>query len=167
MRGDTGRAIRAAARNAAILSPAKLRPFLSVNRDLFLRTVVLMIALAALTRLSAERGPVVLAANGIFHQLFVLMAFDRAWYENGDGMTGFARQVMLRSFNSLMTNTCPEDWLQVIAGQLLIVYYIHGSVLYQEDVDSIDGFNDALWDHHNRFCAKPSRAGKWKESHYI
>ena len=82
LRGETGRAIRAAARSAAILSPAKLRPFLSVNRDLFLRTVVLMIALAALTRLSAERGPVVLAANGIFHQLFVLMALLLDGFEN-------------------------------------------------------------------------------------
>ena len=51
-----------------------LRPFLSVNRDLFLRTVVLTIALAGLTRLSAERGPVVLAANGIIYQLFVFTA---------------------------------------------------------------------------------------------
>ena len=82
LRGETGRAIRAAARSASILSLTKLRPFLSVNRDLFLRTVVLMIALAALTRLSAERGPVVLAANGIFHQLFVLMALLLDGFEN-------------------------------------------------------------------------------------
>ena len=59
-----------------------LQPFLSVNRDLFLRTLVLMIALAALTRLSAERGAVVLAANGIIYQLFVFTALLLDGFEN-------------------------------------------------------------------------------------
>lgn len=59
-----------------------LRPFLSVNRDLFLRTVILMLALAALTRFSAERGPVVLAANGIIYQLFVATALLLDGFEN-------------------------------------------------------------------------------------
>ena len=59
-----------------------LRPFLSINRDLFLRTVVLMIALAALTRLSAERGAVPLAANGIIYQMFVLTALLLDGFEN-------------------------------------------------------------------------------------
>ena len=93
MRGETGRAIRAAARTAAILSPAKLRPFLSVNRDLFLRTVVL-------------------AANGIFHQLFVLMALLLDGFENAaqvlngerrgaddrTGFTAYMRAILWRGF---------------------------------------------------------------------
>ena len=112
LRGETRRAIQAAARSASILSLAKLRPFLSVNRDLFLRTVVLMIALAALTRLSAERGPVVLAANGIFHQLFVLMALLLDGFENAAqvlngerrgaddraGFTAYMRAILWRGF---------------------------------------------------------------------
>lgn len=65
-----------------VLAADQLLPFLSVNRDLFLRTVVLMIALAALTRISAERGPVVLAANGIIYQLFVLTALLLDGFEN-------------------------------------------------------------------------------------
>jgi len=59
-----------------------LGSFLGVNRDLFLRTVVLMIAIAALTRLGAERGPVVLAANGIVYQLFILSALLLDGFEN-------------------------------------------------------------------------------------
>ena len=44
--------------------------------------VVLMVALAALTRLSAERGVVSLAANGIFYQLFVVTALLLDGFEN-------------------------------------------------------------------------------------
>ncbi|MGB7405061.1 MAG: MATE family efflux transporter [Pacificimonas sp.] len=61
---------------------AQLRPFLAVNRDIFLRTVVLMLALAVLTRLGAERGPVVLAANGIIYQLFIFSALLIDGFEN-------------------------------------------------------------------------------------
>ncbi len=77
-----GPELRQAIREGAHLSIAALKPFLSVNRDLFLRTVVLMIALAALTRLGAERGPVVLAANGILYQLFVFSALLLDGFEN-------------------------------------------------------------------------------------
>ena len=65
-----------------MLSWAKLRPFLSVSRDLFLRTLVLMVAMAALTRLGAERCAVVRAANGILYQLFVLTALILDGFEN-------------------------------------------------------------------------------------
>ena len=65
-----------------VLSREQLVPFLAINRDLFLRTVVLMLALAALTRISAERGAVVLAANGIIYQMFVLTALFLDGFEN-------------------------------------------------------------------------------------
>ncbi len=91
-----------------------MRPFLSVNRDLFLRTVVLMIALAALTRLSAERGTVILAANGILYQMFVLTALLLDGFENAaqvingerfgakdqDGFRKYIRAIMLRGFGT-------------------------------------------------------------------
>lgn len=77
-----GSDIRAALHTGTSMSLAALRPFLSVNRDLFLRTVVLIVAIAALTRLGAERGPVALAANGIVYQLFVLSALLLDGFEN-------------------------------------------------------------------------------------
>lgn len=67
---------------ASTLRWQALRPFLGVNRDLFLRTLVLTVALAAITRLSAERGEVVLAANGIIYQMFVLSALLLDGFEN-------------------------------------------------------------------------------------
>ena len=107
-----GRDIRAALAARTSLSPRVLKPFLAVNRDLFLRTVVLMIAIAALTRLGAERGPVVLAANGIVYQLFVLAALlldgfenaaqvlngERAGAADRKGFTAYIRAILLRCF---------------------------------------------------------------------
>ena len=80
--GAGGNALIERAKAGGIVRLAELKPFLTINRDLFLRTVVLMIALAALTRLSAERGAVVLAANGIIYQLFVFTALLLDGFEN-------------------------------------------------------------------------------------
>ena len=80
--GAGGNALIERAKAGGIVRLAELKPLLTINRDLFLRTVVLMIALAALTRLSAERGAVVLAANGIIYQLFVFTALLLDGFEN-------------------------------------------------------------------------------------
>ena len=112
LRGSEGATVIAAARERTVLRWASLKPFLSLNRDLFLRTVVLMIALAALTRLSAERGAVVLAANGILYQMFVFTALlldgfenaaqvlngERKGAEDRAGFAGYIRAILLRGF---------------------------------------------------------------------
>ncbi len=82
LRGSAAGEILHALSDRAILRWEAIKPFLSTNRDLFLRTVVLMLALAALTRLSAERGADVLAANGILYQMFVLTALLLDGFEN-------------------------------------------------------------------------------------
>ena len=78
--GRGGAALRIVPRG--LLRWSALAPFLSVNRDLFLRTLVLVVALAAITRLSASRGAEVLAANGILYQLFILTALLLDGFEN-------------------------------------------------------------------------------------
>jgi MATE family multidrug resistance protein len=109
--GGNRTAVRTALHEGAHISLAALKPFLRVNRDLFLRTVVLMVSIAALTRLGAERGPVVLAANGIIYQLFILSALLLDGFENaaqvlngeriGDGdrtgFTAYVRAILLRA----------------------------------------------------------------------
>ncbi|MCJ7420976.1 MATE family efflux transporter [Sphingomicrobium astaxanthinifaciens] len=77
-----GAALLRAATRDRVLVRDKLQPFLSVNRDLFLRTVILSIALAALTRIGAERGPVILAANAILFQFFLFSALFLDGFEN-------------------------------------------------------------------------------------
>ncbi|MBZ6377496.1 hypothetical protein B5C34_04630 [Pacificimonas flava] len=112
--GANGRAVRRALGSRAALRMRALAPFLSVNRDLFLRTLILTIGMAALTRLGAERGAVVLAANGILYQLFVLSALfldgfenaaqvlngERAGAKDRDGFLRYVRAITVRSFGA-------------------------------------------------------------------
>ncbi|MEN3972791.1 MATE family efflux transporter [Sphingomicrobium sp. XHP0235] len=82
LRGGGFARLRHVANEQRIVSRASLLPFLSVNRDLFLRTLILVAAMAALTRIGAERGAVVLAANAIIFQLFVFSALLLDGFEN-------------------------------------------------------------------------------------
>jgi MATE family multidrug resistance protein len=72
----------AAARDAATWRLSELGLLLRLNRDLFGRTVLLMVAVTLLTRTGAEQGPVVLAANAILHQVFMLSALMLDGYES-------------------------------------------------------------------------------------
>ncbi|MXO50997.1 MATE family efflux transporter [Erythrobacter gaetbuli] len=109
-RGELLRQVAGALREHSTLEWHSLRPFLSVNRDLFLRTLVLTVSLAALTRLSAERGAVLLAANGILYQMFIFTALlldgfenaaqvlngERAGASDRRGFVAYARAILLR-----------------------------------------------------------------------
>ena len=113
-RGELLRQVAGALRARATLEWHSLRPFLSVNRDLFLRTLVLTVSLAALTRLSAERGAVLLAANGILYQMFIFTALlldgfenaaqvlngERAGASDRRGFVAYARAILLRGMGA-------------------------------------------------------------------
>lgn len=113
-RGELVRQVAAALRERSTLERPSLRPFLSVNRDLFLRTLVLTVSLAALTRLSAERGAVLLAANGILYQMFIFTALlldgfenaaqvlngERAGASDRRGFVAYARAILLRGMGA-------------------------------------------------------------------
>lgn len=66
-------ALRVAFRRAT-WDRASLGALFRINRDLFLRTVLLTGAILLMTRDGAHEGPLVLAANGILYQLFILSA---------------------------------------------------------------------------------------------
>jgi len=61
---------------------AALGALLRLNRDLFVRTLLLTAAILMLTRAGAYRGPLVLAANGILYQLFILSALILDGFES-------------------------------------------------------------------------------------
>jgi MATE family multidrug resistance protein len=60
----------------------ELGALLRLNRDLFLRTLLLTGAILLMTRDGAHEGPVVLAANGILYQLFILSALILDGFES-------------------------------------------------------------------------------------
>jgi MATE family multidrug resistance protein len=72
----------AAARRRGTWSAASMGALLRLNRDLFLRTLLLTAAILLLTRQGAQQGPLVLAANGILYQLFILSALVLDGFES-------------------------------------------------------------------------------------
>jgi MATE family multidrug resistance protein len=62
------------ARTRETWSGTALGALLRLNRDLFVRSLLLTAAILLVTRDGAHEGPLVLAANGIIYQLFILSA---------------------------------------------------------------------------------------------
>ncbi|MEL6316317.1 MAG: MATE family efflux transporter, partial [Pseudomonadota bacterium] len=61
-------------RRAALLEPAALRRMAALNRDLLIRTLLLLLCLAWMTRLGSLLGDATLAANVVLFQFFVFSA---------------------------------------------------------------------------------------------
>lgn len=57
-----------------IFNLEKLQRFLSLNHDIFIRTICLIIVFAFFTRESAKQGDLILAANSILLKFYLLMA---------------------------------------------------------------------------------------------
>lgn len=60
---------------ARLLDAARLARTIAVNRDIMIRTIVLLLSFAWFTAKSAEAGPVVLAVNSILLQFVTISAF--------------------------------------------------------------------------------------------
>jgi MATE family multidrug resistance protein len=60
---------------ARILNPAELAQVMALNRDIFIRTLMLIGSFAWMTRLGSLQGDVVLAANGILLQFLYVAAY--------------------------------------------------------------------------------------------
>ena len=72
----------ALARERSTWSAGALAALLRLNRDLFIRTLLLTAAILLITRDGAHEGAVVLAANGIIYQLFILSALILDGFES-------------------------------------------------------------------------------------
>jgi MATE family multidrug resistance protein len=81
-REGPARAALGAAGRRTTWRAASMGALLRLNRDLFLRTVLLTAAILLLTRQGAQQGPLVLAANGILYQLFILSALILDGFES-------------------------------------------------------------------------------------
>lgn len=72
LRQPAARDAFAAARHRATWDRGALARLFALNRDLFGRTLLLTAAILIFARSGAQHGPVILAANGILFQLFML-----------------------------------------------------------------------------------------------
>ena len=69
-------------RDGATWSREALAALFRLNRDLFIRTVLLTAAILLVTRDGAHEGPIIVAANGILYQLFILSALILDGFES-------------------------------------------------------------------------------------
>jgi MATE family multidrug resistance protein len=75
-------------RRAATWNRVDLAALFRLNRDLFLRTMLLITATLLMTRDGAHEGALVLAANGILYQLFMLSALILDGFESAAQVLG-------------------------------------------------------------------------------
>ena len=79
---------------AEVLDRAELLRMMGVNRDIMIRSFALLFAFATFTRLSAQQGEVVLAANAILEKYFLLAGYFL------DGMATAAEQLAGRALGA-------------------------------------------------------------------
>lgn len=75
-------ALVAAAKHPDLWNTSRMGALFRVNRDLFLRTLLLTIAIMLVTRQGAIQGTNILAANAILFQMFMLTALLLDGFEN-------------------------------------------------------------------------------------
>lgn len=119
----------AVARQPRTWALAELGGLLRLNRDLFARTVLLMGVVMLLTRSGAEQGAVVLAANAIIYQLFMLSALMLDGFESaaqvlcGEALGARDRRRFTRLVRALMA------WGGAAALAITLVYAAAGAQL--------------------------------------
>lgn len=114
---------------AATWHVGELLKLMSLNRDLFLRTLLLMGANLLFTRAGAHQGPVTLAANAILLQLFLLGALALDGFESaaqvlsGEAIGKRDRPAFDRQLRALLA------WAGASAVALSLIYLIAAPAL--------------------------------------
>jgi multidrug resistance protein, MATE family len=103
-----------------------LAALLRLNRDLFLRTLLLTGAILLLVRDGAHEGPVILAANGILYQLFILSALILDGFESAaQVLCGEAVGARDRSRFDRLVRACLL-WGLCLGGAISLAYLFAG-----------------------------------------
>jgi MATE family multidrug resistance protein len=124
--GPAGAAL-ALARNRDTWNRGALGALFRLNRDLFVRTVLLTASILALTRAGAHQGALVLAANGILYQLFILSALILDGFESAaqvlcaEAVGGRDRPLFARTVRALLA------WGLVGGALVSLAYAIFGA----------------------------------------
>lgn len=123
------RGAAAAVRDRTSWSAKAFMRLLALNRDLFGRTVLLMAAVVLLTRAGAEQGAVVLAANAILYQLFMLSTLVLDGYESaaqvlcGEALGAGRKGAFVRQVRAILA------WGGATALVITLVYAVFGARL--------------------------------------
>ena len=112
---------------AEVLNRAELIRMMAVNRDIMIRSFALLFALATFTRLSAQQGETVLAANAILEKYFLLAGYFL------DGMATAAEQLAGRAVGArrrkpfARTVRLAGFWSAILALTATLFFFAAGS----------------------------------------
>ena len=125
-------------RAGALLDVAAMRRFLGINRDIFLRTLLVVTAFALFTTLSARQGDVVLAANAVLLNfvIFFNFAFDGFAFA-AEALTGRALGARRREDLSRAIRACLA-WCLLLALLSVAVYGLAGAPIVRVLTDLPD-----------------------------
>lgn len=112
-----------------LLDPARLREFLSLNRNIFIRTLCLIFAFAFFTRQGARQGDLILAANAILLNFQALMALGLDGFANAaEALVG--RAVGAGDRRSFIGSVKAAAWWSVVVALgFSLVYGLGGKLL--------------------------------------
>ena len=122
-----------------VLDAAAMRRFLSINRDIFLRTLFVITAFALFTTLSARQGDVVLAANAVLLNFVVFFNFAYDGFAfAAEALTGRALGARRRADLARAIRACLL-WCLALALLTLAVYGAAGAPIVRvlTDIDDV------------------------------
>ena len=115
---------------ARLLDPTELGRLMRLNRDIFIRTILLVSSFTWFTRLGSLQGDVVLAANGILYQIFHVAVYALDGFAiAAESLVGQAagrrdRRLLRRS---ALVSTVAAFWLAV--GFALLLFALQGPLI--------------------------------------
>lgn len=138
----------ASLRHSATWERSALARLFAMNRDLFLRTVLLTGAIMLFARAGAQQGPVVLAANGVLFQMFMLSTLLLDGFESSSQvLCGEARGAGMRErFVQVVRVTLL--WGLVTGIAISLIYLLAGkpfAASFSTDTSVVGATGDYLW----------------------
>ncbi len=114
---------------ARILDRSRLKRTLAVNRDIFIRTICLLVGFAYFTALGARMGDAVLAANAVLMNFLSIMAYGLDGFAHAaEALVGGAVGARDRkAFRAAVRVT--TIWAALIAGLVVVAYAVLGIVI--------------------------------------
>lgn len=114
---------------ATVFSPERLKPLFGLNRDIMIRSFVLLAAFTLMTRIGTSFGPVTLAANSVLMTIFLVAGYYLDGLANAaEQLTGRAIGARFRpAFDRALRMTA--IWSFALAGLTTIAFLIFGNRL--------------------------------------
>ena len=123
----------------ALLNAQELKYFFNVNRDIFIRTVLLLLALTFFTASSARMGEEILAVNTLLFQFFLFFTYFIDGFANAaEALVGkHLGQNRYAGIKPLITKIF--IWGLVVSLPFSIVYFVFGTEILQmlTDIPSV------------------------------